>query len=188
MTRGTKTLIRLPLLCAALLLTAACAGPGVTSKSSSDHGAAATGIDPNRKAAAITEVKAKRSRGERVWCVPFARDASGVEIRGNAGTWWNSAAGIYARGDDPVPGSVMAFASTRKNPMGHVAVVAEVISDREIRIDHANWERNKLSLGMKVVDVSEKGDWSSVRLESSPGTLGRSYPINGFIYPQASAS
>lgn len=185
MTRGAFASLRLPLLLAALSLTTACANVDSHSKSTSNHVEPAQGIDPTLKAQAIGEVKAKRAKGQRVWCVPFARTASGVEIKGNAGTWWNSAAGVYARGDDPVPGSVMAFASTKKNPMGHVAVVSEVVSDREIRIDHANWERNKLSLGMVVVDVSAKGDWSSVKLESQPGTLGRAYPINGFIYPAA---
>ncbi len=180
MIRTQTNRLRISLLCAVTALLSACAAPQAT-KSSSDHGAA---IDPGRKAMAISEAKAKRAKGERVWCVPFARTASGVEIKGNAGTWWNAAAGEYARGDDPVPGSVMAFAATRKNPMGHIAVVSEVVSEREIKIDHANWERNKISLGMVVVDVSDKGDWSKVRVESRPDTLGSVYPINGFIYPQ----
>ena len=46
-------------------------------------------------------------------CVPFARSESGVEIRGNAKTWWAQAAGEYKRGHEPRKGAVMAFAATR---------------------------------------------------------------------------
>ena len=134
---------------------------------------------------AVTEAKAKRAKGQRIWCVPFARTASGVEIKGNAKTWWNQAKGQYQRGKQPVVGSVIAFAATRKMPMGHVAVVSEVVSEREIRIDHANWNRNQVSLKMAVIDVSSRGDWSAVRVESRPETFGSVYPVNGFIYPKA---
>ena len=72
-------------------------------------------------------------------CVPFARAESGVEIRGNAKTWWAQAAGTYQRGEEPRQGAVMAFAGTGGMPLGHVAVVKKIVSDREILIDHANW-------------------------------------------------
>ncbi len=133
---------------------------------------------------AINEAQAKRALGHRVWCVPFARTASGVEIRGNAHTWWSQAEGRFTRSDRPHVGAVMAFAATRGMPLGHVAVVADVVSDREIRIDHANWERNQVSLGMSVIDISDSNDWSRVRVESNPGQYGKSYPINGFILPE----
>ena len=107
-----------------------------------------------------------------------------IEIRGNAETWWSGAKGIYERGHDPEVGAVMVFSGTRKLPMGHVAVVSEIVSDREIRIDHANWKRNQVSLGMAVIDVSEQGDWSAVKVAYDPGKYGRVYPISGFIYPQ----
>ena len=68
--------------------------------------------------------------------------------------------------------------------MGHVAVVSEVVSEREIRVDHANWDRNKVSLKMDVIDVSDNNDWSAVRLKSQPSAFGSVYPIKGFIYPQ----
>ncbi|MBN8189339.1 MAG: CHAP domain-containing protein [Salipiger thiooxidans] len=179
-TRVRKAGLCLPVLCALLLATAACStkSPDITYASSA-------GIDLDRRAMALREVKELQNAGKRVWCVPFARNASGVEIRGNANTWWGKAKGLYDRGTEPVVGSVMAFAGTRGMPMGHVAVVSEVVSDREIRIDHANWSRNKVSLGMSVRDVSSKGDWSSVQVESNPGAYGKSYPINGFIYPAA---
>lgn len=137
-----------------------------------------------RDAIAVKEAKQKQARGQRVWCVPFARTASGIEIRGNAKTWWDKAKGIYDRGRDPVVGSVMAFRPTKGMPLGHVAVVSEIVSKREIRIDHANWNRNQVSLRMAVIDVSQRNDWSAVRLESRPDSFGRVYPVNGFIYPK----
>jgi hypothetical protein len=135
------------------------------------------------RAMAIHEARIKRANGMRVWCVPFARDMSGVDIRGNANTWWSQAAGEFDRTRKPQVGSVMAFAGTRGMPMGHVAVVSEVVSDREIKIDHANWHRNRISLGMSVIDVSDKNDWSRVKVETNPGAYGSVYPVNGFILP-----
>ena len=137
---------------------------------------------------ASAEAKQKRARGERVWCVPFARTASGVEIKGNAKTWWDAAKGRYDRGATPLVGAVMVFSGSRKMPMGHVAVVAEVVNDRVILIDHANWKRNKVSLGMAVTDVSAAGDWSAVRVEGDPGVVGRVNPVSGFIYPETPAA
>src|SRR3546814_3909645 len=46
---------------------------------------------------------------------------------------------LFRSGEEPRKGAVMAFAGTRGMPMGHVAVVKKVVSDREILIDHANW-------------------------------------------------
>jgi hypothetical protein len=135
-------------------------------------------------AAAVAEAQAMRARGQRVWCVPFVRNVTGVEIRGNAETWWAAAAGRYDRGDQPQVGAVMVFAGSRAMPMGHVAVVSEIVSDWLIRIDHANWKRNRVSLGMTVHDVSDAGDWSAVRVEGDPGVIGRVNPVAGFIYPQ----
>ena len=139
--------------------------------------------DPAALQLAVSEAQAKRSRGERVWCVPFARTASGVEIRGNAKTWWAAAEGRYGRGNDPMVGAVMVFSGSRAMPMGHVAVVAEVVNDRIILIDHANWQRNQVSLNTAVIDVSKAGDWSAVRVESGYGSYGRVNPVSGFIYP-----
>ena len=122
-------------------------------------------------------------------CVPFARAESGVEIRGNAKTWWSQAAGTYERGDEPRKGAVMAFAGTGGMPMGHVAVVKKIVSDREILIDHANWSpingrRGQIERNVRVVDVSNAGDWSMVRVWYAPiGDLGlRANPVQGFIY------
>ena len=116
--------------------------------------------------------------------MPFARTYSGVQLSGNAKNWWGAAKGQYERGEKPQVGAVMAFASSRKMPLGHVAVVSDVVSDREIRINHANWIRSKVQLNMKVIDISAKNDWSSVKVERVAGEMGVSpYPVNGFIYP-----
>jgi len=127
-------------------------------------------------------------------CVPFARAESGVEIRGNAKTWWSQAAGSYDRGHEPRKGAVMAFAGTRGMPSGHVAVVKKVVSDREILIDHANWSpingrRGQIERNVRVVDVSDAGDWSMVRVWYAPiGDLGlRANPVQGFIYADGAA-
>ena len=140
-------------------------------------------LDPERQSFALREVAHKQARGLRVWCVPYARNLSGIEIRGNAKDWWAKALDAYERGNEPSVGAVMSFRATRGMSLGHVAVVAEVVSEREIVVNHANWHRNKVSLNMGVKDVSKNNDWSLVRVESNPGSYGKPYPVNGFIYP-----
>lgn len=142
-------------------------------------------LDPDRQAFALLEVEQKQSRGQRVWCVPYARNLSGINIRGNAKDWWHKAYNIYPRGSEPVVGSVMSFRSTRGMPLGHVAVVSDVISGREVIVNHANWDRNQVSLKMGVKDISKNNDWTLVRVESRPGEYGKPYPVNGFIYPKS---
>ncbi|MBW6532297.1 CHAP domain-containing protein [Sphingomonas citri] len=119
-------------------------------------------------------------------CVPFAREVSGIEIRGNANTWWGQAAGRYERGHVPVEGAVMAFKATRGMPIGHVAMVSRVVSDREVLLTHANWSRRGgIERDVRAIDVSPAGDWSAVRVwYAGNGDLGTSsYPLAGFIYP-----
>jgi surface antigen len=119
-------------------------------------------------------------------CVGYARQATGVEIRGNANTWWNQAEGRYQRGKAPREGAVMAFKSNRGMPMGHVAVVSRIISDREVLLDHANWSRGgRIEHGVRAIDVSDAGDWSAVKVWFGPiGDIGtRVNPVAGFIYP-----
>jgi surface antigen len=176
-------LLRAPAILAVMLLCSACASTKAQMNMfEPEPDSTQANLDAGALKSAISNAKTLRAKGKKVWCVPFARDASGVEIRGNAGTWWDKAANQFSRGHNPLVGAVMAFSSTRKLPMGHVAVVSEVVSDREILIDHANWRPSQVSLGMKVVDVSKKGDWSLVRVASSGDTLGRAYPIDGFIW------
>ncbi|MCA3396412.1 MAG: CHAP domain-containing protein [Roseomonas sp.] len=122
-------------------------------------------------------------------CVPYVRQATGMAIRGNGGDWWHNAAGLYARGHTPEPGAIMAFSRTGQMRSGHVAVVQEVISAREVLIHHANWagpgiRRGSIMQDVSVIDVSLKNDWSSVRVQvgRDQESLGRIYPIQGFIY------
>jgi surface antigen len=128
-------------------------------------------------------------------CVPFAREISGIEIFGNARTWWGQAAGRYERGSTPIVGSVMAFRPTRAMPIGHVATVSQILSNREVLVSHANWSlihgrRGQIERNVRVVDVSENGDWSKVRVWYAPlQDLGTStYPLYGFIYHKANQS
>ncbi len=142
------------------------------------------GINAERQSLALREVANLRARGQRVWCVPYARNLSGVEIRGNAKTWWAKARNTYDRGSEPVVGAVMSFRATSGMPLGHVAVVAGIVSEREVVVNHANWLPNEVSLKMGVKDVSKNNDWTLVRVESQPGQYGNFYPVNGFIYPK----
>ena len=125
--------------------------------------------------------------GGRLQCVPFARENSGIELTGNAHTWWNSAEGVYERGARPEVGSVLSFRSTGRMRLGHVAVVSNVIDSRTLGIDHANWSGPGAGYGgitrnMTVVDVSEANDWSAVRASLGDGQFGSVYPTDGFIY------
>jgi len=128
------------------------------------------------------------SRGGGMQCVPFARAASGIELKGNAANWWDAANGVYARGQAPEAGSVLNFRATGSMRLGHVAVVTHVVSSREIEIDHANWagpgaSKGGVSRAIPVVDVSENNDWSAVRVGlGHSGSYGSVYPTYGFIY------
>lgn len=121
-------------------------------------------------------------------CVPFARENSGIELSGNAHTWWSGAEGIYERGGRPEVGSVLNFRANGRMRMGHVAVVSRVINGRTIEIDHANWSgpglgRGRVSRNIDVVDVSPQNDWTAVRVALGQGeTFGSVYPTYGFIY------
>ncbi len=122
----------------------------------------------------------------RFWqCVPYAREISGVQIFGNAHTWWGQAAGKYERGSTPKQGAVLSLKSSRRMPLGHVAMVSRVVSDREVLLTHANWSRRGgVERDVRAIDVSEAGDWSQVRIWWGPlGDLGTSAnAANGFIY------
>jgi surface antigen len=120
-------------------------------------------------------------------CVPFAREESGINIRGDASTWWRQAAGRYPRGYNPVEGAVLVMKiPSKKGPRGHVAVVRRIHSDREIVVDHANWLNDgDIYLDQPVRDVSRENDWSLVRVWYQPGrTWGaKAYAVEGFILP-----
>jgi surface antigen len=116
-------------------------------------------------------------------CVTFARSVTDIQIRGNAHTWWSQADGRYDRGQQPEVGAVMAFKSSGKMRLGHVAKVSKIVSDREVLLTHANWSyRGGVERDVRAVDVSDAGDWSKVQVWYR-GRMGIStYPIYGFIY------
>lgn len=119
----------------------------------------------------------------RMSCVPFARADSGIDLSGDAYAWWTHAAGTYARGDVPVPGSVLAFRANVRMRLGHVAVVSRVVNRREIEVDQANWgDGGRITRGVPVIDVSEDNDWTDVRVALGDGRFGSVYPTYGFIY------
>ncbi|MQX37313.1 CHAP domain-containing protein [Roseospira navarrensis] len=124
-----------------------------------------------------------------IWCVPYAREISGVQIRGDADTWWSQAAGRYERGTRPAPYAVLTLKPDHRLTDGHVAVVTGIQGPREIRVSHANWgwtssTRGRVYTHMPAIDVSPSNDWSQVRFKHpSVGAYGRIYPALGFIYP-----
>lgn len=119
-------------------------------------------------------------------CVTFARMFSGIEIFGDAHTWWSQAQDRFQTGERPRTGAVLAFQSSGRMSRGHVAVVSEVLTDRVIRVTHANWggSRGKVEENVTVVDVSGANDWSAVKVWYNPiDDLGSTvYPTYGFIY------
>ncbi|MCC6919820.1 MAG: CHAP domain-containing protein [Alphaproteobacteria bacterium] len=126
------------------------------------------------------------SRDKGIQCVPFARAESGVDLYGDANTWWDKARGKYERETAPEEGAVMVLKGYKRSDRGHVAVVKAVVDDREIVIDHANWLNDgKIYLDQPVRDVSEGNDWSEVRVWYAPGAQygARIYDVEGFILP-----
>lgn len=122
-------------------------------------------------------------------CVPYARLVSGINLRGDAYSWWHSAEGIYQRGAAPAPGAVLVLAQTERLRSGHVAVVRQVIGAREILVDHANWIPGHVTNGQSVYDVSPANDWTMPRFyNDEAGVYGGVYPAYGFIYNVAAGA
>ena len=123
-------------------------------------------------------------------CVPFARLISGIQIFGDAWTWWNQAnSAKYPTGVAPTLGAVLVFQKHGKMNRGHVAVVSQVVTERVIQVTHANWSqidgrRGQVEKDVTVIDVSPDGDWSKVKVWYDPARdLGATvYPTYGFIY------
>ncbi len=127
---------------------------------------------------------------EGLQCVPYARAVSGIQIRGDAHTWWDQADGRYDRGTKPKVGAVLSFKAIGTMPLGHVAAVSKIIDRRTILVRHSNWStingnKGHIENDVRVMDVSDDNDWSAVRVWYAPiGDLGTThYPVNGFIYP-----
>jgi hypothetical protein len=126
-----------------------------------------------------------------VQCVPHARAVSGVQIYGDAHTWWDQAnPPRYGRSAWPRAGSVMVLARTARMRHGHVAVVKQVLNNREITVSHSNWgsdrkNRRIIYDSVRVRDVSVANDWSSVSFWNHGGqNFGFPYAVRGFIYRQ----
>jgi len=158
------------------LLAAACAsssverGPGAAASTSRAAGGSAVMIAAARP----------------LQCVPYARQLSGLDIRGDAWSWWPAAAGRYLRAHSPAVGAVLVLSKTRRLRHGHLAVVTRLIGPREVLVEHANWlNRGRIHRNVPVVDVSPANDWSQVRLWYLPGNhLGSHvYAASGFIHP-----
>jgi hypothetical protein len=120
-------------------------------------------------------------------CVPYARAVSGINLRGDAWTWWAGADGRFAKGDTPRPGAILVLSKTRRLRLGHLAVVAEVLGSRDIVVHQANWlNGGRIHRYTPVRDVSPDNDWSQVRVWYTPGRVygARTYAAYGFIYPK----
>ena len=124
------------------------------------------------------------SGSRRVQCVPYARRISGLNIRGDAWSWWPGAKGKYNRSSTPSVGSVIVLDRSDRLRHGHIAFVTKVVNSREILVEHANWlNKGRIHKDQPVLDVSKNNDWSAVRLWYTPGNhMGsRVYPVAGFV-------
>lgn len=118
-----------------------------------------------------------------VQCVPYARLVSGINLSGDAYTWWQGASGVYQRGAMPAAGAVLVLSQTDRLRSGHVAVVTQVINSREILVDHANWIPGQVTQGQAVFDASPANDWTMPRFYNAEyHVYGSVYPAYGFIY------
>lgn len=122
-----------------------------------------------------------------IQCAQFARIESGLDIVGDANAWWRLASGRYPQSNFPSVGAVIAIRVWDDGTRGHVAVVRQIVSDRVILVDHANWHgRGEVALNVPVRDVSAANDWSEVNVwnldVNSWGV--RKYHVDGFIHPR----
>ena len=129
-------------------------------------------------------------QGELMQCVPYAREVSGIDITGDAWSWWDAAEGKYERGHQPRFMAVLVLSRTDRLKLGHVAVVVDVLGPREILVTHANFGSDPVSRrivydSMPAIDVSVANDWSLVRFWNYQAKAwGITYEASGFIYPQ----
>ncbi|MBB5693558.1 CHAP domain-containing protein [Muricoccus pecuniae] len=148
-----------------------------------------SGAKAARRGTGRGEMPSEVSSFTSISCVPYVRMVTGIQITGNGGTWWNNAAGLYQRGNRPEPGAVLVFRASGGMRSGHVAVVEQQVSAREITIHHANWEGPGIRKGtvmrnVSVMDVSEDNDWTAVRVQvgHDSDAHGRTYATYGFIF------
>lgn len=141
--------------------------------------------------AALAFSMATPAMAQPLQCVPYARANSDINLYGNAHTWWSQAAGVYERGQTPRAGAVLVFKPSSAMRVGHVAVVSQVVDSRRVVLNHANWSRpGMIEKSAVAEDISEKGDWSNVRVWYSPTrSMGlRASPAFGFIYANGSTN
>jgi hypothetical protein len=121
---------------------------------------------------------------KKMFCAEYARVRSGLNLFGDAKYWWTQAQKLYVRARLPAENAVMVFKVTSRLKLGHVAVVTRVVSNREIRVDQANWQNHgEIDHATPVMDVSKKNDWSQVRVwDLKSAQYGRVYPVSGFIF------
>jgi surface antigen len=123
-------------------------------------------------------------------CVAYARRIGAIQIYGDAWTWWDTAKGIYSRGAIPQVGAVLVLGKKGAS-LGHVAVVRQIVNERIVITEHANWlNRGEIEMNSPIMDVSPDNDWSAVRVWYVPNATwgGSVYPAYGFIYPERMAS
>ena len=185
---STRSVARGALL-AATLLVSACAGSPAEAPPTD---AANQNIVVHRTADR-TAIPAARiiATAHPLQCVPYARRVTDLDIRGDAWTWWQSAAGRYRRDSRPAIGSILALKQTGRLRLGHIAVVSRILNSREILVEHANWlNRGQIHKDTLVRDTSTDNDWSAVRVWYTPGrTLGKqTYAAHGFIHPNQTRS
>jgi hypothetical protein len=123
---------------------------------------------------------------KKLFCAEYARARSGLAMFGDAKYWWTRAKSLYARASSPVENAVLVFKATSRLKLGHVAVVTHIVSNREIRVDQANWQNHgEIDHATPVMDVSARNDWSQVRVwDMKSGQFGRVYPVSGFIFQE----
>nr|WP_294525565.1 CHAP domain-containing protein [uncultured Rhodopila sp.] len=126
-----------------------------------------------------------QGRSAAVECAPFARALTGVDLTGAAADWWAEARGRYTRSQRPDTGSLLILRRSARLPSGHVAVVSQVVSRRQIMVTQANWVHHRVTEDQPVIDISTDGDWSAVRVWWPPsGQMGvTEYAAFGFIRP-----
>ncbi|OAN49498.1 hypothetical protein A6A04_19315 [Paramagnetospirillum marisnigri] len=123
-------------------------------------------------------------------CVTYAREVTGLNLKGDAWKWWEAASGLYKRGNAPKEGAVLVFKRQGSMVHGHVAVVRQTTSPRVLLVDHANWaprrsaDRGKVAESVPVMDVSPNNDWTQVRVWYEPSQQygDRVYKTVGFVY------
>lgn len=166
------------------LAIGACAGPGretpvATGRSAAPAPAPRTDHIPGSSFPADGEWQ----------CVPYARAVSGIELYGDAWTWWGQAEGRYQRAQKPRRGAVLVFARNEKLKLGHLAVVIDLVSPREIQATDANWGGSRPTRGhvhddQRIADVSPDNSWRQVRVwNPDAGAWGAPYETYGFVLP-----